>query len=299
MTETRARRLWKVLEPYHAITYFAPDTRKATDALGLRGGWMSYFACRAAPLGAVGAELVTAVFYNFHPSMVARAIPDAWNFATPSQLLAARLQAVDSAVRRFPDADLATSTPVRRAAELARQAAELTPTAGRPIAAANAALDWPEEPHLVLWQATTILRESRGDGHVAALVGAGLSPCQACITISAAGGPSKQVFQLNRRWSDEEWAAASEDLQVRGLLTADGVLTEAGQALRQQVEETTDRLAEQGWSAFGDEKAAELDRLIRPISGGIMASGLVPDDNPMAMRWDPADLPTSSADPGK
>ena len=296
MTDSRARRLWKVLEPFHAITYFAPDTRKATDALGLRGGWMGYFACRAAPLGAVGPEVVTAVFYNFHPSMVARAIPDAWGIATPSQLLAARLEAVDSAVRRFPD----PGTPVRRAAELARQAAELAPTAGRVLGAANAALEWPDEPHLVLWQATTILRESRGDGHVAALVGAGLSPCQACITISASSGPSKEVFQLNRRWSDEEWAAASEDLQARGLLTADDVLTDAGRTLRQSVEDTTDRLADEGWSAFGDENSAELDRLVRPISGAIMASGLVPDDNPMAMRWDAADLPTaSSVDPGK
>jgi hypothetical protein len=304
MTESRARRLWKVLEPYHAITYFAPDTRKATDALGLRGGWMSYFACRAAPLGPVGPELVTAVFYNFHPSMVARAIPDAWGFAAPAQLLTARLEAVDSAVRRFPAAAAAAattgaSTPVRRAAELARQAAELAPTAGRPLGAANAALDWPDEPHLVLWQASTILRESRGDGHVTALVGAELSPCQACVTISAVGGPSKKVFQLNRRWSDAEWAEAKEDLQARGLLDADGVLTDAGRALRQEVEDTTDRLAEQGWKAFGDSNAEELDRLVRPISGAIMAAGLVPNDNPMAMRWDPADLPTaSSADPG-
>lgn len=289
--------MWRVLEPYHAITYFAPDTRKATDALGLRGGWMSYFGCRAAPLGPVEPEVVTAVFYNFHPSMVARAIPDAWGFASPSQLLATRLEAVDSAVRRFmPDA----STAVRRTAELARQAAELAPVAGRPLAAANAALDWPDEAHLVLWQATTILRESRGDGHVSALVGAGLTPCQAILTISAAGGPSKEVFQLNRRWSDEEWATAAEDLRVRGLLDANGVLTDAGRALRQQVEDTTDRLAEQGWTAFGDDNTAELDKLIRPISGAIMASGAVPPDNPMAMRWRADELPTAvSGDPGK
>lgn len=289
--------MWRVLEPYHAITYFAPDTRKATDALGLRGGWMSYFGCRAAPLGPVGPEVVTAVFYNFHPSMVARAIPDAWGFASPSQLLATRLEAVDSAVRRFmPDA----TTAVRRTAELARQAAELAPVAGRPLAAANAALDWPDEAHLVLWQATTILRESRGDGHVSALVGAGLSPCQAILTISAAGGPSKEVFQLNRRWSDEEWATAAEDLRVRGLLDANGVLTDAGRTLRQQVEDTTDRLAEQGWTAFGDGNTAELDKLIRPISGAIMASGAVPADNPMALRWGADELPTSaSGDPGK
>ena len=102
--QSRARRMWKALEPFHAITYFAPETRQATDALGLKGGWMSYFGCRAAPLGAATPELVTAVFYNFHPSMVARALPDAWSYATPAQLLDVRLAAVDNAVRRlFPD----------------------------------------------------------------------------------------------------------------------------------------------------------------------------------------------------
>ena len=220
--------------------------------------------------------------------MVARSLPDAWGFASPAQLLAARLEAVDHAVRRLlPE----PSTPVRRTAELAKRAAELAPLAGRPIAAANAALDWPDEPHLVLWQATTILRESRGDGHVAALVAAGFTPCQACLTISAAGGPSKEVFQFARRWSDADWAEAEDQLRERGLLDAHGVLTEVGRAARQEVEDTTDSLAEQGWSAAGDAAAEELDLLIRPVTGALMASGLVPPDNPMAMRWEPDELP--------
>jgi hypothetical protein len=273
--------MWKTLEPFHAITYFAPDTRRETDALGLRGGWMSYFGCRAAPLGPVGPSVVAAVFYNFHPAMVARALPDAWGFAAPEQLVAARLRAVDSAVRRlFPDASFG------RMAEIARRAAELAPVGGRPIAAANAALECPDEAHLVVWQATTILRESRGDGHVAALVGAGLSPCQACVTISAAGGPSKDVYQVNRRWSDDDWAAASDDLRSRGLLNAAGELTVAGRELRQQVEATTDTLADQGWRALGDELTTELHDLVRPLSATLMESGVIPADNPMAMRWD-------------
>jgi hypothetical protein len=281
MADNRARRMWKTLEPFHAITYFAPDTRRETDALGLRGGWMSYFGCRAAPLGPVGPSLVAAVFYNFHPAMVARALPDAWGYASPAQLLDARLRAVDSAVRRlFPDVSL------RRTADLARRAAEVAPVAGRPIAAANAALEWPDEPHLVLWQATTILRESRGDGHVAALVGAGLSPCQACVTISVAGGPSKEVFQVNRRWSDDDWAAAEDDLRSRGLLDSAGALTVAGRELREQVEATTDALADQGWRALGSELTEELHDLVHPLSATLMASGVIPPDNPMAMRWD-------------
>jgi hypothetical protein len=278
--------MWKALEPYHAITYFSPETRKATDALGLKGGWMSYFGCRAAPLGPVGPEIVAAVFYNFHPAMVARSLPDAWTYATPAQLLEARLTAVDNAVRRlFPESDFGQAA-FGRAAELGRRAAELAPVAGRPIAAANAALEWPDEPHLVLWQATTILRESRGDGHVAALVAADLTPCQALVTLSAAGGPSKEIFQLNRRWSDEEWSAAADDLGSRGLLDADGRLTERGRAVRQQVEDTTDSLADQGWRALGDELTAELHDLVRPLSAVLMSNGLIPADNPMAMRWD-------------
>lgn len=280
MRDSRARQMWKTLEPYHAITYFTPDTRQATDALGLKGGWMSYFACRAAPLGAVGPEFVAAVFYNFHPTMVGRALPDAWSFASPAQVLDARLAAVDNAVRRLlPDASF------DRAAEVARQAASVAPIAGRPIAAANAALDWPDEPHLVLWQATTLLRESRGDGHVAALMSAGLTPCQALVTISAAGGPSKEVFQVSRRWSDEEWADAEDDLRSRGLL-ADTGLTDAGRQLRQDVEATTDALAEQGWRALGDELTTELHDLVRPFSAAFMSAGLIPADNPMALRWD-------------
>ncbi|TDD55033.1 hypothetical protein E1263_26420 [Kribbella antibiotica] len=281
MTDSRARRLWKTLEPFHAITYFAPETRQATDALGLKGGWMSYFGCRAAPLGAASPELVAALFYNFHPAMVARSIPDAWERATPAQLLEARLAAVDTAVRRLFPSD----PPFERAAEVARRAADVAPVAGRALGAANAALPWPDEPHLVLWQATTILRESRGDGHVAALVAAELSPCQALVTASAAGGPTKETFDVARRWSAEEWAAASDDLRSRGLLSADGALTDSGRALRQQVEDMTDALAETGWRALGDELTAELHDLVHPLSAVLMSGALLPPDNPMGLRW--------------
>jgi len=274
--------MWKTLEPFHAITYFAPETRQATDALGLKGGWMSYFACRAAPLGAASPELVSAIFYNFHPSMVARALPDAWHRASPEQLLEARLAAVGTAVRRlFPD-----GPDFGRAAEVARRAAEAAPLAGRPLGAANAALDWPADPELVLWQATAILRESRGDGHVAALVAAGLSPVQALVTAAAAGGPSKEIFHLARHWSEDDWTAAEDDLRARGLLDATGTLTDSGHALRQQVEDTTDALAEAGWRALVDDLTSELHDLVHPLSAVLMSAGLVPADNPMGLRWD-------------
>jgi hypothetical protein len=106
------------------------------------------------------------------------------------------------------------------------------------------------------------------------------------VTISAAGGPSKDVYQVNRRWSDDDWAAASDDLRSRGLLDAAGALTVAGLELREQVEGTTDALADQGWRALGDKLTTELHDLVRPLSATLMASGVIPADNPMAMRWD-------------
>ena len=279
--EPFARRIWRTLEPYHAITYFAPETKAATDALGLKGGWMSYFGCRAAPLGPVGPAPVTAVFYSFHPSMAARALPDAWSYASPSQLLDARLAAVDEAVRRLlPQA--IDSAELAEAARLARTAAERTSVDGRPLAAANAVLDWPHEPHLMLWHATTILREARGDGHVAALVAAGLSSCQACVTASASGGPSKEVFQAARKWSDDDWSAACDDLRERGLLDRTGALTEAGRAARDAVEQVTDELAGRTWRAFdGSER---LEALVRPLSRQLVEGGILPPNNPIGLR---------------
>src|SRR5438874_7292458 len=135
-----ARAIWQFGEPIHAITYYAPETRAATDTLGLKGGWMSYFGCRAAPLGAVAASLATALFYNFHPKMVARAIPDAWSYATPAALVDARLAAMDGALRRVLGDDVVSSSAVGRAADLAAAAIAGCNMAGRPMGAANQAV---------------------------------------------------------------------------------------------------------------------------------------------------------------
>jgi hypothetical protein len=275
----RSRRLWRALEPYHAVVYFIPETRQRTDALGLKGGWMSYFGTRAAPLGPVPAEVVTALFYNFHPDMVRRAIPDAWSLATPEALVEARLAAVDEGLRRLLGPAV-SSAAVAEAAELASEAARATTTAGRPLAAANAALPWPGEPHLRLWQAATILREARGDGHVTVLVVAGLSPCEALVTASAAGGPPAEMLRAYRKWSQPEWDEAVERLRSRGWLDDRSELTEAGRAGRAAVERRTDELIGPSWEALGDERAARLESLLLPIRAEILAAGGLPIPNP-------------------
>lgn len=281
-TDHVSRRLWRALEPYHALIYFIPETRQRTDALGLKGGWMSYFGTRAAPLGPVPAEVVAALFYNFHPDMVRRAIPDAWSRSSPEALLEARLAAVDGGLRRLLGSAV-ESKAIAEAAELAFAAARATTTAGRPLAAANAALPWPQEPHLRLWHAATILREARGDGHVAALVVAGLSLCEALVTASAAGGPPAEMLQARRKWSQAEWAEAVERLRSRGWLDERGALTEAGRAGRAAVERRTDELIRPTWDALGAEQAARLESLLLPIRSEIVAAGGFPVPNPLGL----------------
>ena len=166
-----ARALWQVTEPLHALTYFAPECLGAFENAGLRGFWRGYFAGRAAPLGAVGAGLVTAVFYGFHRDFVARAVPDVWDRCRPQQVLEARWAGVDAAIRAHLDLDevVAVAATVRPVLAKAAAVADLP---GRPMFAANRDLDEPEEPHLALWHAGTLLREHRGDAHVTALVAA-------------------------------------------------------------------------------------------------------------------------------
>jgi hypothetical protein len=281
-SEPVARRLWRVYEPIHAVVYFAPETAGAYKRLGLKGGWMGYFASRAAPLGPAPAGLVTAVFYNFHPAMVARAIPDAWEYATPADVLTARLEATGEALHRLlPDA--AGSADVAEAADLAREAAEAAPMAGRPLYGALRSVPWPSEPLPALWHATTLLREHRGDGHVAALTAAGLDGCEAHVSLAALGAVPREVLQQNRKWSDEEWEAAATRLQERGWLNPDGTATEAGIAGRAALEATTDELAAAPWQALGTERTERLQELLVPLARAVVSGEGVPMPNPVGV----------------
>ena len=275
-----AQRAWRVVEPYHAIVYFAPEHREAMDALGLRGGWMAYFASRAAPLGPAPAEVVTALFYNFHPAMVRRALPDAWSHAPTRDILHGRTSAVDRALRRLLGDHL--DAVAKEAAPLARAAAEAASVAGRPLYAANMALGWHDAAHLQLWQAATRLREHRGDGHVATLLTEGIDGCEAHLLQVAARRNSRAALQRYRGWSDDEWAAAEVRLANRGLLRSDGDLAPDGRALFEHLERQTDALASIPYRALG-RGVERLIELMAELTGRIQRAGAVPYPNPMGV----------------
>lgn len=279
----RVRQMWHLLEPLHAVLYYAPEAFEEAAALGYgtEERWPSYFPYRAAPLGTAGSRQVASAFYSFSPRMVAEHIEPAWRIAAPDAVLDARSRAVDRVYRTI-FGDRVDSPELAEAAALARRAAEAAETAGRPLAAANAALPWPRAPHLQLWHAATILREHRGDGHLAALLVAGLDPVEALVSFAAVGAASVERFE-SRGWSGAQWAAARDRLAARGLVDADGTATEAGRALRRQVEEHTDRLATAPWQSLGPDGVDRLAALLGDYWVAVLASGLLPSENTLGI----------------
>ncbi|WP_329025984.1 MULTISPECIES: SCO6745 family protein [unclassified Streptomyces] len=279
----RVRQLWHLLEPVHAVLYYAPEAFEEAAALGygVDERWPSYFAWRAAPLGAVGADRVGETFYSFSPGMVGAHVPGVWSVASPDAVLAARGRAVDRAYRTLLG-EGADAPDTAEAAALLRRVAEAADTADRPLAAANAALPWPDAPHLAVWHAATVLREHRGDGHLAALADAELDPVEALVSFAAIGAARPEVF-ASRGWGDEEWRAARERLEKRGLVAGDGTATEAGRALRAEVERRTDEAAAGPWRVLTDVERERLVALLGPLWVAAIGSGLLPSENTLGI----------------
>jgi hypothetical protein len=270
-------RAHRAVEPLHSHAYFAPEQDEHLTAAGLRPGRMCYFAGRAAPMGAVGPGLVTATFANFAPAIVARHLPRAWTLAGPEQVVAARLDAARASLTRLLGGPEAAGAPeVAELAGLLREACTVLTPEGRPLYAGHADLPWPDDPVLSLWHGATLLREHRGDGHVATLVRHDLSGLDALVTHTATGrGFTGAAARATRGWSDEEWAAACTRLAERGLLD-EGGLTDAGRALRTAVEAGTDELAAAPWRHLGPERTARVIELGRLLSARLVANGAYP-----------------------
>lgn len=267
----------RLLEPLHALGYFAPEVDASLVDLGLRSGRMTYFASRSAPMGRVGGGPVAATFYVFNPGLVAHFVPRCWEAASPEQVTAARYAGVSAAYRRLLGDDALASPEVEEAAGLARTAAGGCTVEGRALYAAHADLAWPTEPHLVLFHALTLLREHRGDGHVAALQSAGLSGLEALVSHTATGrGFTVPAAQATRGWSAEQWADAVGALETRGLITADGELTDDGRALRTAVERATEVLSVVPWEGLGEAGTARLHELAAPLVQRALAAGAFP-----------------------
>jgi hypothetical protein len=261
--------MWGLLEPVHGLVYSPPKV-PGLEEIGVRGFWRGYFASRVAPLGNVGAPAVVASFFSFAPGIVSRAIPEVWQRATPEQVLVARQRGASETLRAL------IQTPDDETLHLLAEAVAAADHSGRVLAAANAALPTPDDPLARLWQATTVLREHRGDGHVAALVAAGISGCESLV-LRCGLDLSREILQPARGWTDDEWTNTAVGLVERGLLDAAGRATAAGEALFRDVEDVTDRCAAGPWRALGQRGTVRLAESLAPMAVVCRAASALPD----------------------
>ncbi|MBM6544834.1 hypothetical protein JNO54_01585 [Janibacter sp. YIM B02568] len=291
MSASAARSAYETLEPYHVVSYFNPHNDREAEPLRLSRAGM-YVGGRAAPLGRVPASVVAATFYNFHPSLISFGWTEVLS-AGVDEVDAARTRAVDAslrdalgeggALRCDEGASKGVSSPDLSSVTGALRAGIVEASyAGRPLAAAWAAAPWPDEPHLQLWHAITIVREHRGDGHIAALVLADLAPVEALV-LHEAPHPDpalrrktlgKRLVLATRGWDEEDWTSATDSLARRGLLDGGGAMTTAGAELYDRLERETDAAAAGLWAAVPE--ADETIRRARPFVKAVIDTGYLP-----------------------
>jgi hypothetical protein len=271
--EPVARRLYDLTEPICLVNFFSPEPNDAMAALGFPHYWDGYFAGRSAPLGRVPAEVVHAAFYNFADGEVARHIPKVWDTTTPEAAHAARQQGCVAALRRILG-DLVETPELARAADLLAQASTSAPTEGRVMYAGLRTLPMPEEPVTRLWHAANMLREHRGDGHIAALVSERIGGLESHVLCALDTGiyPAESFGRIHHL-PEAQLATLMDGLRNRGLVDADGRFTDTGRITKARIESLTDALAEAPYDGLSPSELEELIALLEPISGRLVATG--------------------------
>jgi hypothetical protein len=268
--ESVARRLKELFVPIHEVAYMADEPDQELQALGYESYWPLYFAARSAPLGRVPAEVVDALFYNFAPGEVAACIPSVWEVATPEAVLAARQRGCVAALRRILG-DLADSPVIARAAELFMKAAFSAPMEGRMMYAGLRSLPVPEEPLARLWHAATLLREHRGDGHLTALIAAGIGGQESHVLQALYWDMKPREFGRLDPLTDDQLEAVVDGLRRRGLVDDADAFTPAGRKLRTEIEDLTDTLAAPAYTCLEPHEVDELITDLGPVVAKVKA----------------------------
>src|SRR4051812_27402068 len=266
-----ARRMFELVEPIGVIPYSADEPNEAMFALGFTNYWDTYFAGRAAPLGLVPAEVVDALFYNFAPGEVARHIPKVWRTTTPEAAIAARQTGCANALRRIL-ADHVGTPGFARATQLLLQAATSARVEGRPMYAALLAIPVPDDVVKRLFHAASLLREHRGDGHIAALMTNGIGGLEAHVLYALGMDMPAEKFGRIHHLPAVQLAALIGGMRDRGLIGDDGWLSEQGRAVKQRVEALTDDLAVKPYEALEPDELDELMSILEPLAALLLAA---------------------------
>jgi hypothetical protein len=266
-----ARRMFELVEPIGVVPYSTQEPNEAMFALGFTNYWDTYFAGRAAPLGLATAEVVDALFYNFAPGEVARHIPKVWRTTTPEAAIAARQLGCGNALRRILG-DRVDSPAFARAADLLLKAATSAPSEGRPMYAALRALSVPDGAVGRLFHAASLLREHRGDGHIAALRVEGVGGLEAHVLFALDMGMPAEKFGRIHHLPAAQIAEVIDGMRRRDLIGEDGWLSESGRAVKQRVEALTDDLAAKPYECLEPHELDELTVSLEPLVALLLAA---------------------------
>jgi catechol 2,3-dioxygenase-like lactoylglutathione lyase family enzyme len=271
-TSSLARRMFDLVEPIGVIPYSTDEPSESMFALGFTNYWDTYFAGRAAPLGAsVPAGVIHALFYNFGPGEVARHIPNVWSTTTPEAAIAARQQGCVNALRRILG-DLVDTPDFTRAVELLTKAATSAPLEGRPMYAALRALPLPEEPVARLFHAASLLREHRGDGHIAALMAEGIGGLEAHVLLALDLGIPAPTFGRIHHLPSELLTDLIDAMKDRGLVRDESTFTPTGREVKDRVETLTDQLAAVPYEVLDTAELDELIGALEPLAQKLVAA---------------------------
>jgi len=266
-----ARRMFELVEPIGLIPYSADEPNETMFALGFTNYWDTYFAGRAAPLGRVQAEVVDALFYNFAPGEVARHIPKVWDTTTPEVAFAARQAGCVKALRRILGDHIA-SPAFARTTDLLLSAATAAPVEGRPMYAALRAIEVPQDVVARLFHAAAMLREHRGDGHIAALMTEDVGGLEAHVLYALDMGIPAEKFGRIHHLPSAQLAAVVGGMRHRQLIGDDGWLSGTGRNVRQRVEKLTDDLAAAPYESLEPDELDELVANLEPLAELLLAA---------------------------
>lgn len=242
--------------------FWDPDAVARYEALGVPGP-LGYLASRCAPLAPAGPDAVIAAYGSITAVGVRLAFDVVERSATATfdGLWAARDEAVVEGLAAHAPGIV---EPLRRLGPLLWPIVDDLPSVGRVFFAAHRRMPRPDDPLLSGWHAVNGLREWRGDTHWALVAANGLTGVEASVLHNAWLRYDPEWLPRSRGSSPDEIAAASASLASRGLVTAEGAATAEGLALRQHLEDETDRLTTLPWERLGEAESVRFAEELEP-----------------------------------
>ncbi len=266
---TKARALGGALEPLIGQVYFSPECHANYVALGFEPSpgdmngvalpqSVAYFTSRGSLMGQVPGEVVAAAFAVFNPQVVIPAVTAGWQITDAATICAARRNGAIGQLERILGAK---PGGVNRARPILERAVSVLRPEGRPLFAGTLRQSIPETDLGAVWHFGDMLREYRGDSHTAAWISAGLDATEIGLLTELFWGLPLKSYSRTRAWSEDDYSAAIDRLEERGLIK-DSAFTPAGRELREQVEVRTDEQMHAAINKIGD----DFDHLIAMLT---------------------------------